>query len=564
MDDELVSPANRLKIGKSILRLSLILKSKEPTLQVALDAFKLTPFYNAFEISADVPEIYMQEFLVTVFRHHSLLRFKLNGKSHTVNIDNFRDMLKVYPKLPVIVDYFMATDHAIPRRNKMFWHYARDDFMFTTTLKPNSTKKKADSESSPKTKPTQASKGKRIKTLAKGDKPAKMKQSATKSKDLTVLSEVALSEADQIKFATKISKKEFHSSHASGLGDGVDIQSKVPDEQQQTVSGTNEGAGEDDEENDEHNSEDDNDEHDSANDNDDEDDDQEKVSGETESDDDGDDFVHPNLSTYKADDQEEEKEKEKANNDDEVSFDQKVSTPPDYEITNEDENQEDDDNVLKQTNQFAKALSSILDIVDNYLASKMKDAVNVVVQLQFNKLREEAQAENGKFLKQIHSNIKAIIKDHVKAQVSKIMPKVEKYVTESLGDEVLARSSIQPQTSYDAAASFSEFELKKILIDKIEEKQSMNRSDIQKNLYNTLIELYNSDKDLFASYGTMRRRSGKEESSKEATQKVSKSTSSSKGASRSQPKSSGKSAQAEEHGPRVDDLEEPLHQEFNT
>ncbi|GJY91567.1 hypothetical protein Tco_0506763 [Tanacetum coccineum] len=61
-----------------------------------------------------------------------------------------------------------------------------------------------------------------------------------------------------------------------------------------------------------------------------------------------------------------------------------------------------------------------------------------------------------------------------------------------------------------------------------------------------------------------RRRLGKEESSKEATQKESKSTSSSKGASRSQPKSSGKSAQAEEHGPRVDDLEEPLHQEFNT
>ncbi|GJW54833.1 reverse transcriptase domain-containing protein [Tanacetum coccineum] len=448
--------------------------------------------------------------------------------------------------------------------------------------------------------------------------------------------------------------------------------------------------GEDDEENDEHDSEDDNDKHDSENDNDDEDDDQENVSGEPESDDDGDDFVHPNLSTYKADDQEEEK----ANDDDEVSSDQKVSTPPDYEITNEGENQEDDDNVvggekedeedeelygdlnlnldkrdiwwskqlslhryrvsysilnaniqsdipvnvsvsattdtpysdttipqlpiqiiqpqqqthdstttttiptttlpeipnfaslfgferrvssletelseLKQTNQFAKALSSIPGI------------------LQFNKLREEAQAENDKFLKQIDSNIKAIIKDQVKAQVSKIMPKVEKYVTESLGAEVLARSSNQPQTSYAAAASLSEFELKKILIDKIKENKSMNRSDIQKNLYNTLIKSYNSDKDLFASYGdvvtlkrgrddqdkdeepsagsnrgTKRKRSGKEESSKEATQKESKSTSSSKGASRSQPKSSGKSAQAEEHGPRVDDLEEPLHQEFN-
>ncbi|GKC88025.1 hypothetical protein Tco_1148674 [Tanacetum coccineum] len=63
---------------------------------------------------------------------------------------------------------------------------------------------------------------------------------------------------------------------------------------------------------------------------------------------------------------------------------------------------------------------------------------------------------------------------------------------------------------------------------------------------------------------TKRRRSGKEESSKKATQKESKSTSSSKGASRSQPKSSGKYVQAEEHGPSVDDLEEPLHQEFNT
>ncbi|GKC16747.1 hypothetical protein Tco_1013529 [Tanacetum coccineum] len=73
----------------------------EPTHQVALDAFKLTPFYNAFKISADVPEIYMQEFWVTVYRHHSSLRFKLNGKIHTVNVDNFKDMLKICPKLPV-------------------------------------------------------------------------------------------------------------------------------------------------------------------------------------------------------------------------------------------------------------------------------------------------------------------------------------------------------------------------------------------------------------------------------------------------------------------------------
>ncbi|GJR47847.1 retrovirus-related pol polyprotein from transposon TNT 1-94 [Tanacetum coccineum] len=72
----------------------------EPTLQVALDALKLTPFYKEFKITADVPEIYMQEFWVSISIHHSSLRFKLNGKSHTVNVDNFRDMLKICPKIP--------------------------------------------------------------------------------------------------------------------------------------------------------------------------------------------------------------------------------------------------------------------------------------------------------------------------------------------------------------------------------------------------------------------------------------------------------------------------------
>ncbi|GJU48320.1 hypothetical protein Tco_1217875 [Tanacetum coccineum] len=131
----------------------------------------------------------------------------------------------------------------------------------------------------------------------------------------------------------------------------------------------------------------------------------------------------------------------------------------------------------------------------------MNEAVNVAVQIQSNRLRKEAQAENEEFLKQIDSNINAIIKDQVKAQVSKILPKVKKYVTDTLGAELVTRSSNQPQTSYAAVASFSEFELKKILIDKIKENKSMHRSEVQKNLYNALIESYNSDKDIFGSYG---------------------------------------------------------------
>ncbi|GKG34314.1 hypothetical protein Tco_0437010, partial [Tanacetum coccineum] len=90
-----------------------------------------------------------------------------------------------------------------------------------------------------------ATKGSRLKTSAKVAKTDKKKKPAKKpiTKELTVLSEVALSEAEQLKLATKRSKIQFHSSHASGSGDGVDTQSKVPDEQQQNVSDTNEGAG---------------------------------------------------------------------------------------------------------------------------------------------------------------------------------------------------------------------------------------------------------------------------------------------------------------------------------
>ncbi|GJU93605.1 hypothetical protein Tco_1318361 [Tanacetum coccineum] len=99
LDDDLVAPTNRLKIGKFNLRLSSNLNSKEPTLQVVLDALKLTSFYKAFEITVDVSEIYMQEFWVIASIHHSSLHFKLNDKSHSVNVDNFRDMLLICPKL---------------------------------------------------------------------------------------------------------------------------------------------------------------------------------------------------------------------------------------------------------------------------------------------------------------------------------------------------------------------------------------------------------------------------------------------------------------------------------
>ncbi|GJZ61709.1 hypothetical protein Tco_0617846 [Tanacetum coccineum] len=101
------------------------------------------------------------------------------------------------------------------------------------TPKLKTTKKKADSEASPKTKTTQATKGKRIKALAKGDKAAKKKQPVETSMDkgLIVLSDVALTEAKQLKLVIERSKTQTHNSHASGSGadEGTGVKLGVPD-----------------------------------------------------------------------------------------------------------------------------------------------------------------------------------------------------------------------------------------------------------------------------------------------------------------------------------------------
>ncbi|GJU05284.1 hypothetical protein Tco_1121714 [Tanacetum coccineum] len=136
---------------------------------------------------------------------------------------------------------------------------------------------------------------------------------------------------------------------------------------------------------------------------------------------------------------------------------------------------EDNFSEFKQTNQYAEALSSIPGIVDQYLANKMKEAVDVAVQLKSDRIREEAQAENQQFLDSIDEGMKKVIKEQVKSEVSKITPKIEKLVNEQLESEVLVRSSKEAKTSHAVAANLSELELKKILIDKMEANKSINR-----------------------------------------------------------------------------------------
>nr|GEU37194.1 hypothetical protein [Tanacetum cinerariifolium] len=93
LDDTLVPQEQRLRIGKCNYILSATFKPPEPTFQVALDVLSLTLFYQAFLITASVPAIYMHEFWATVSYHKYSIKFKMNKKNYSFDLETFRDML---------------------------------------------------------------------------------------------------------------------------------------------------------------------------------------------------------------------------------------------------------------------------------------------------------------------------------------------------------------------------------------------------------------------------------------------------------------------------------------
>ncbi|GKB39421.1 hypothetical protein Tco_0884363 [Tanacetum coccineum] len=498
LDDALVAPTNRLKIGKSNLQLSLDLNSKEVTLQVVYDVLKLTPFYKAFQITTDVLEIYMQEFWATATVHHHSIHFRMNNKKHIVNL-NHSGEIKVITNVNV---------------NKLHQPW----------------------------------------------------------RSFAAVINMCLSEAEQMKLATKRSLIETHSSHASGSGadEGTGSKPGVPDVPTYGSDVEQISWKSSDEEFDDEVAKND------------------------------DDSGYPMISNL-ADIIELEILTDDKDNDEEIQDTNVEGDEHDEEETNEEDKENElyrDVNAnlvgidtemtyapctIIQTTQVIEETHVIITPVNpedvsvttvaeppllsatlpppptplithlqqtpiptpaNVPSSSLQDLPNfgslfsrsIAVQLQSDRLRDEAQAENADFINKLDDNIKKIIKDQVKeqvkAQVSKILPKIEKTVNEQLEAEVLTRSSNESKISYAVAANLSELELKKILIDKMER---------------------------------YKRRAGKEpESTSAPKEKTSKTTGKSTEGSKSYYKSVDESSQAEEPMQTAKDLEEPAHQEFKT
>nr|GFA89542.1 hypothetical protein [Tanacetum cinerariifolium] len=92
LDEALIPSTKRLRIGRSNFKLPSDIQSKESTLQVVYDVLRQSPFFKAFLVTADVPEIYMQEFWATAYVHQQLIRFKMDTRKNIVDLEAFREM----------------------------------------------------------------------------------------------------------------------------------------------------------------------------------------------------------------------------------------------------------------------------------------------------------------------------------------------------------------------------------------------------------------------------------------------------------------------------------------
>ncbi|GJV47153.1 hypothetical protein Tco_1437365 [Tanacetum coccineum] len=204
LDNALVAPENRRVIGKCNMRINPGMKLKEPTYQ----------------------------FWATVTKHKASYRFKIDNKKYSVNVEVFIDILNICPRIPgkefdeppseeEALSFIRELGHSREIKyitDVIVDHLHQQWRTFASIINKCLCGKK---------KSTKAKK-----VTATKPKPSKKKApvKADKGKGFNVVSEVALSEAAQLKEATKQSKKDFHISQASGSGtdEGTGTKPGVP------------------------------------------------------------------------------------------------------------------------------------------------------------------------------------------------------------------------------------------------------------------------------------------------------------------------------------------------
>nr|GEW02454.1 hypothetical protein [Tanacetum cinerariifolium] len=542
LDEALVPHVSRLRIGKSKFLLRSDITSKESTLQLVYDVLRLTSFYKAFLVIADVPEIYIEEIKmitdVNINKLHqpwrsfaTVINKCLSEKStgydslrlsqakilwgiyHKKNVDfaylmwedfiyqvEHKDAKKsnemYYPMfIKVIINFFMTKDPSIPRRNKVIGTINSTAYKvyyaITSGAAPPKMKasvRKTQSSSDTKMPPPTAA-GTRLSTSVK----RKQLANSSKEKGLYVISEVVMTEAKQMKLATKRSLRQTHISQASGSGadEGIGIQLRVLDvpthESDEEISWKSSDEDDDDEVDDR------------------------KFEDEQNSDDEGNDDAGLGMNVSGEEGQDADDDDEELYRDVNINLEGRDVQMTDVHITQEFEDTHVTLTPVNLDGQHQKSTPRV-DVQASTTVAPLTLTAPTLPPPTIPTISQVPQAPTpptalSTFLQDLpnfarcsNSTIEQV-KEQVKVQVSKILPKIKKTVNEQLEAEVLTRSSNSSKTSYAVAADLSEMELKNILIEKMESNKSIHRSNEQRNLYKAPVDACESDKIILNTYG---------------------------------------------------------------
>nr|GEU78263.1 retrovirus-related Pol polyprotein from transposon TNT 1-94 [Tanacetum cinerariifolium] len=462
LDKALVPHARRLRIRRSNFRLLSNISSKESSLQL--------------------------EFWATATVHHHSIRFKMDNKKHIVNLESFREMLNICPRLPgqtfdeppfeeeilaffdflgirnvdfaylLWEDFVYQVEHKDTKKsNEMY--YPRDDQMFTmiklavvtgaTPLKTKASIRKTKSSSDTTiTHPLIVVVGTRLFTSTKGKQLA----TTSKAKSLTALSEKSNDEGDD------------------------------DDDDEEGDNGDDDKEGNDDDD-----AQDDDADQENANKDDDEegddDDDQEKETRDEERFDpipktpentndegNGEENLRINVSRKEGQDEEDEE--------DEIYRDAPTSVAP---------------LPVSAPTLTPSTIATITTVQQEPTPSTTTPSTLLQDLPNFGSLFRFDHR-----LKTLEGNFSKFMQTNQFAGVVSSIPGIT--TNEQLKAEVLTRSSNSSKTSYVLAADLSEMELKKILIEKMKGNKSIHRSNDQRNLYKYLFEAYESNKIIFDTY----------------------------------------------------------------
>nr|GEZ06727.1 hypothetical protein [Tanacetum cinerariifolium] len=538
-DEALVPHAKRLRIGRSNFRLLSDIKSKESTLQLVYDVLRLTLFFKAFLVTADVPKIYMQEFWATATVHHHFIRFKMDNKKHIVNLESFMEMLHICPRLPhqpfveppfeeEILAFLRFSGHSVVIRK-------------LTDVEHKGTKKSNEMYYPRFTKTSEhATVRCSAAAVATGATPPKPKASVRKTRSSsntaitppTAAAGPRLITSEKGKQAAKASKAKSDDDKGK---DGDDDDGE-------------EGDGDDDDEDD-----------DGEEGNDDVDD------QEVDRDDEKDDEEEGKNDTVKRN-----REMNYTETSILIKEGQSSSVSSQFVTSMLNPTHAGMESIFETTSQMDAQTPTSVAPLPMFAPTLTSSTIATITTTQQAPIPPTtapstlAQANNDEFVKTIDENMKKIIKKQVKEQV---------------------------KTSYVVAADFSEMELKKILIEKMEGNKSIHRSNKQGNLYKPLVEAYESDKIILDTYGetvtlrrrrdddadkdeepsagsdrgSKRRREGKEpESAIAPKEKATRSAGKSTQGFKSRQTSARESATAEEPIQTTFEMEEPAHPKFET